>query len=102
MRSTIMAFAAAASLSVVGFGAQAMPAQVSASPAASPLLTLVAQGCGPGFRLGPGGACRPIGGRAVVVERPVVVARPAVVVRRPFVRPGCGVRVGPIGVRTPC
>lgn len=100
MRSTILALAAAASLSLVGFGAQAMPAGVVAGAATpSPQITRVAQGCGPGFRLGPGGGCRPIGGRAVVVERPaVVVRRPAVIVRRP----GCGVRVGPIGVRTPC
>ncbi len=97
MRSTIMALTAATSLSLTGWGAQAMPARLAgAAPAVSHPLTLVAQGCGPGFRLTPRGVCRPIGG-PVVVGRPVVVARPAVVVR-----PGCGVRVGPIGVRTPC
>ena len=54
MRLTIMGLTAAALLSIVGPGAEAMPAHVSATPGASPLLTLVAQGCGPGFRLGPG------------------------------------------------
>ena len=95
MRSTIMTLTAAAALSFVGLGADAMPAGVSAGASTpSPQITYVAEGCGPGFARGPAGGCRRIG---VVVER-----RPVVVVRRPFVRPGCGVRVGPIGVRTPC
>ncbi len=97
MRSTIMTVTAAAALSLVGFGAEAMPAGVSAT-ASTPSLqpTYVAEGCGPGFARGPAGGCRRIG--AVVVRPAVVVRRPAVIVRRP----GCGVRVGPIGVRTPC
>ncbi len=98
MRSTIMTLTAAAALSFVGLGANAMPAGVSAGASSpSPQLTYVAEGCGPGFARGPAGRCRRIG--AVVVERPaVIVRRPAVIVRRP----GCGVRVGPIGVATPC
>ena len=93
MRSTIMTLTAAAALSLVGLGADAMPAGVSAGASTpSPHLTRVAQGCGPGFARGPAGGCR-----RIVVERAVVVRRPAVIVR-----PGCGVRVGPIGVRTPC
>ena len=97
MRSTIMTLTAAAALSFVGLGADAMPAGVSAGAAPSPLLTYVAEGCGPGFARGPAGGCRRIG--AVVVRPAVVVRRPAVIVRRPV---DCGVRVGPVGVRTPC
>ena len=60
MRSTIMTLTAAAALSVVGFGADAMPAGVSAG-ASTPSLqpTYVAEGCGPGFARGPAGGCQP-------------------------------------------
>lgn len=97
MRTTIMALAVAGTLSLVGLGAEAMPTGIATSAATpAPQITRVAEGCGPGFARGPAGGCRRIGA--------VVVTRPAVVVRRPVVvgRPGCGVRVGPIGVRTPC
>ena len=54
----VSAFAIAVSLSVVS-ASQAMPA-VSGSQALSSNITLVAQGCGPGYHRGPAGACRPL------------------------------------------
>ena len=60
-----------------------------------------AEGCGRGFAPAPNGICRPIARERVVVvpARPVVIVpRERVVVRRP----GCGLRVGPIGIATPC
>lgn len=95
MKSMILAVAAGASLALVSFGALAMPAGSIDGAAPAPQITLAAEGCGAGFARGPAGGCRPIRGREVVV----VPARPAVVVRRPA---GCGVRVGPVAVRTGC
>lgn len=89
-----LAVATGAALAVAGFGAQAMPAGSVSTVSAAPQITLAAQGCGPGFARGPYGGCRPIARGPVVV----VPARPVVVVPRG----GCGVRVGPVGVRTPC
>ncbi len=93
MHSMILAVVTGASLTVASVGAQAMPAVAIDGAGTVSQITRVADNCGPGFARGPAGVCRRIG--RVVVRRPVVV-----VPRR--VRPRCGVRVGPIGVRTPC
>ena len=54
MRLKFMALAAAASFTLVGFGAEAMPAGTAAGAASpAPQVTQVAQGCGPGGHRGP-------------------------------------------------
>lgn len=96
MKSMILAVAAGTSLALCSFGADAMPAGTVSGASTAPQITLAAEGCGRGFERGPRGGCHPIRGAREVV---VVPARPAVVVRRPA---GCGVRVGPVAVRTGC
>ena len=82
MRSLLLALATGAALSVVAISAQAMPADGVIAPESSPLLTFVADGCGPGYHRGGFGACRPNGG---------------------FFRPrGCFVRPTPYGPRRVC
>ena len=54
----VSAFAIAVSLSAMS-ASQAMPTS-SGSQALSSNITLVAQGCGPGFHRGPRAACRPL------------------------------------------
>jgi hypothetical protein len=96
------AAAAAMLASVVSFNAQALPVSPSQSNQGAPIVTLVAQGCGPGFHRNAFGACRPNGyvvvpGAAVVVEpAPVVVAPVAPVVVAPIVCP-VGYHLGPRG-----
>ena len=117
MHSKISAFAAGVALAVASVGAQAMPAGSvnGLDTRALRHITLTGGGCGPHMEPGPGGICHRIARPVVVVRpvRPVVVLRPVrpVVVVRPVrpvvvvprrVRPRCGVRVGPIGVATPC
>jgi hypothetical protein len=93
MHSKLLAVALATSFACVSLAVEAMPAAPVAGATATPQVTLVAEGCGPGFAVGPGGACRRIRRAPVVVVAPR--RRPAVVVRG-----GCGgVRVGPVAVR---
>jgi hypothetical protein len=103
------AAAAAMLASVVSFNAQALPVSPSQSGQGAPIVTLVAQGCGPGFHRNAFGACRPNGyvvvpGAAVVAEpapvvvapAPVVVAPAAPIVVAPVVCP-VGYHLGPRG-----
>jgi hypothetical protein len=99
MHSKILAALAGVSFVLASFGAQAMPAATVDGGNAAPQITLAAEGCGPGFALSPAGICRRIGRRAVVVAP---VRRALVVAPRRGLRARCGVRVGPIGVRTAC
>jgi hypothetical protein len=101
-----MKFASAAAavmlIAVVSFNAQALPISPSQSGQGAPIVTLVAQGCGPGFHRNAFGACRPNGyvvvpGAAVVAEpAPVVVVPAAPVVVAPIVCP-VGYHLGPRG-----
>jgi hypothetical protein len=103
MRMKFASAAAAAMLvSVVSFNAQALPISPSQSGQGAPIVTLVAQGCGPGFHRNAFEACRPNGyvvvpGAAVVAEpAPVVVVPAAPVVVAPIVCP-VGYHLGPRG-----
>ncbi|WP_342359023.1 GCG_CRPN prefix-to-repeats domain-containing protein [Terrarubrum flagellatum] len=84
MKSLIAAAFASAMLLAGASASQAMPIAPAAPEGG--LLTLVAQGCGPGFHRAPRGFCVRNGFGPVVVAprpRPVIVApvRPPVVVR---------------------
>lgn len=86
MSKTVLAAGAVALLSFVSLNAQAFP--VAPTPSAGPDLTLVAQGCGPGFHRNEFGRCRPNGPPVVVVEPAVPVAPPVVVVEPRACPPG--------------
>ncbi len=67
MRSLLIA--AVASLAVGTASAEAMPSEAASGIGAAPQVTLVAEGCGPGFRRGFLGRCVPFRGG---FDRPVV------------------------------
>ncbi len=62
MRTTLLALATGAALVAGASAASAMPATLLAGAGEAPQVTLVAEGCGPGFHRGPYGGCRPFGG----------------------------------------
>ena len=73
MKTTILAAA-------IAFCGLAVPVQamtIAPLSAAGPNVTLVAEGCGPGFHRGVYGACRPNRGAVVVAPAPGVVVAPA-------------------------
>src|ERR1700716_4243861 len=101
-----MKFASAAAsamlVSVVSFNAQALPVSPAQSGQGAPIVTLVAQGCGPGAHRNAYGVCRPNGyvvvpGAAVVVEPAPVVVAPAPVVVAPVAPAVGGPIVCPVG-----
>ena len=61
MRTTLLALATGVALIAGASAASAMPTTLLAG-ADAPQVTLVAEGCGPGFHRGPYGGCRPFGG----------------------------------------
>jgi hypothetical protein len=87
-----MVAAFATALSGWAVSAQAMPVGAVAQDEAG--VSLVAQGCGPGFHRGPYGGCRPNFGPRRFAPR--IVAP-----RRAFA-PRCFIQRGPVGARRVC
>ena len=71
MRSLLVTVAAVASLGIGTASVQAMPAGAPTGVEAAPHVTLVAEGCGFGFRRTLLGRCVPVGGYG----RPIVERR---------------------------
>ncbi len=82
MRTTLLALATSAALFAGASAASAMPANLLAGADEAPQVTLVAEGCGPGFRRGAFGGCRPFGGFRPRFERECFVRRTPYGVRR--------------------
>ena len=72
MKTTILA----AAMAFCGLAVPVQAMTIAPLSAAGPNVTLVAEGCGPGFHRGVYGACHPNGGAVVVAPAPGVVVAP--------------------------
>ena len=75
MRTILLALATSAALVGGVSASSAMPTNLLAGANDAPQATLVAEGCGPGFRRGPYGGCRPFGGFRPGFERRCFIRR---------------------------